>query len=994
LVPFLISLLLAPGTALAESPWSPEPAPVGWSATEATFRFVIREGEPVRVEGRYVFQTPDARGEVLRLVGPEVVLTSLTGPVAATGEGVEIALGPDQRRVEQGFTGLLTPDSWGTLTLDVLPAARTRVIVDAPDLEVDIAGAVDGWLPASDSLQVTWRPRVDESEVRQSLLMQGQAAHTFRGSEAGLRVESRLRWKVIRGAAARLSFEAAGLDELELSGDGVKSWRREGSRVIIEPKAEVTGLFTVQVAGRATLGKEERAVPTPEPIGVLRNDRYVTMYRSDLGELIPTQMPSSVPLESLPAWASNLSEGVPLAAWHGPQPLRVQEVSVTGVQGPDTVVTQARYILATAAEGRAGLRMVMRVRNERRQYLRLQPPPGWQPVVVRVGNQPVSWLSDGEGGILVPLEKSIETVRGLLSFPVDVEWVGRDLAAWDKKGEMTLVLPGIDAPVQQAEWEVHLPRGYRALKPPPVGGSRILMATDLRGEIIEEDADAQAARRSRIDTVSSALDNASAAYKTNDFETAQRWLDQARTVDDENEEVALLQDNLDVLTGTSTKNDMASRRVKDLAKAKTADKVTLQESVEKEAEYAYRSGDYEKAEKKLEEAIALATELQQTEQRESVAQTKRISSAQERLSSVRAQKAQSGEGELVLLGGNMVGEQSGAAGIGAYGTLGPVAPATSESTFGWDANGNGESGTIEGTTVEMEGQTFGMPAYTVMGGVDVPPNEPVYGASGAGNGADMEESLDGRGGGYAEAYEPAPMESAEEPAAISGDANAETVVLDKDYLERVPTGRSSQTVTMTTKGKERRKEAERDEEMDDRKAAQPAAEPEPTTASNSRLSAGKMGKKPSVPKLAASKSIGPPPPPPPPPSPKPAPARPVTIAAPAAAAPPRGPAAAPMSGGEELAGLGYVAEKQFEFDGLEVEAPAAEDQPAPVQAPAPGNRIRPVPERRAALEASPSPMALALPLDGPTLTTTQALLPAGELPEFRFRYRFTLKDQP
>jgi hypothetical protein len=281
-----------------------------------------------------------------------------------------------------------------------------------------------------------------------------------------------------------------------------------------------------------------------------------------------------------------------------------------------------------------------------------------------------------------------------------------------------------------------------------------------------------------------------------------------------------------------------------------------------------------------------------------------------------------------------------------------------------------------------------------MGGVDVPPNEPVYGASGAGNGADMEESLDGRGGGYAEAYEPAPMESAEEPAAISGDANAETVVLDKDYLERVPTGRSSQTVTMTTKGKERRKEAERDEEMDDRKAAQPAAEPEPTTASNSRLSAGKMGKKPSVPKLAASKSIGPPPPPPPPPSPKPAPARPVTIAAPAAAAPPRGPAAAPMSGGEELAGLGYVAEKQFEFDGLEVEAPAAEDQPAPVQAPAPGNRIRPVPERRAALEASPSPMALALPLDGPTLTTTQALLPAGELPEFRFRYRFTLKDQP
>ena len=988
LAPFLLSLLLAPGPALAESPWSPEPAPVGWSATEATFRFVIREGEPVRVEGRYVFQTPDARGEVLRLVGPEVALTSLTGPVAATGEGVEIALGPDQRRVEQGFTGLLTPKSWGTLTLDVLPAARTRVIVDAPDLEVDVVGAVDGWLPASDSLQMTWRPRVDESEVRQGLLMQGQAAHTFRGSAAGLRVESRLRWKVIRGGANRLSFEAAGLEELELSGDGVKSWRREGSRVIIEPKADVTGLFTVQVAGRATLGKEERSVPTPEPIGVLRNDRYVTMYRSDLGELIPTQMPSSVPLESLPAWASNLSEGVPLAAWHGPQPLRVQEVSVTGVQGPDTVVTQARYILATAAEGRAGLRMVLRVRNERRQYLRLQPPPGWQPVVVRVGNQPVSWLSGGEGGILVPLEKSIETVRGLLSFPIDIEWVGRDLAAWEKKGEMVLVLPGIDAPVQQAEWEVHLPRGYRALKPPPVGGSRILMATDLRGEIIEEDADAQAARRSRMDTVSSALDNASAAYKTNDFETAQRWLDQARSVDEENEEVSLLQDNLDVLTGTSNKNDMASRRVKELAKAKTADKVTLQESVEKEAEYAYRSGDYEKAERKLEKAIALATELQQTEQRESVAQTKRISSAQERLSSVRAQKAQSGEGDIGFLNGDFLRDEGGAAGMGAHGTLGAVG--SSGSSFGWDANADDGSGYVEGIQGGMEGRSFGMPASTVMGGVDVPPIEPSYGASGAGDGANIEETM----GGYAEPAEPAPMEAPEETADISRDTNAEVVVLDKDYLARVPAGRSYQTVTNGTKGKERRKEAERDKEMDDRKAAQPAAEPVPTTTASSRMSAGKMGKKTPPPKLAASKSVGPPPPPPPPPSPKPAPAKPVTIAAPAAGAPQRGAAYAPMSGGEELAGLGYVTEKQFEFDGLEVELPAAEDLPAPVQAPAAGGRIRPIPERRAALEAAPSPMALALPLDGPTLTTTQALLPSGELPEFRFRYRSTLKDQP
>ena len=967
MAPFLLCLLLPVAPALAESPWSPPPAPVGWSATDATFHLVIRDGEPVRVEGRYTFTTPDDRSAVLQLAGPELVLTELSGPVLATKSGVELALGPGSRQHVQAFAGLYEPTTPGALNLGVLPAARTQVIVDAPGLDVEVAGAVDGWLPAGERLRVSWRPHVERSEVRESLVMQGQAAHSFRGSEAGLRVDSVLRWKIVRGKAARLSFEAAGLQELEVVGPGVKTWRREGTRVVIEPRAEAMGLFVVQVSGRVRLGKGELTIPTPEPTGVVRTDRYVTMYRSDLGELIPTQMPSSVPLEKLPGWAANLTEGVPLVAWHGPQPVRVLGMTADTVQGPDTVVTQARYILSTAQEGRAGLRMVLRVRNERRQYLQVRPPPGWKPVVVRVGNQPVSWLSDGNGGIYIPLEKSIETVRGLLSFPVDVEWMARDLPAWARRGEMQLHLPSLDAPVQQAEWEVHLPRGYRAVRPQLSGRDRVLLATDLRGDGIEEDSTVHAERRARIDTVSSALDNASSAYKDNDFQTAQRWLDTARTVDDSNEEVAQLQENLDVLTGSSTKNDRASRRVKDLAKAKTSGKAFQQEVVEKEAEYAYRSGDYDKAEAKLEEALALATELQQTEQSESVAQTSRIREANEKLADVRAQKSQQDSNGFF-------------AGLGLLGD------------------------SLEGS--ETSGASFSFEGHATSG----------YGM-GSGSGR-------GEGSSFSGADEGADLPPVEEPA---------MVVMSQEYLAKVPSHRSFQTVTgsaPSSGGEYGADEYGADEEEQDGdgrdgdgwvadekpEASRPTASPRPGK-SGGRTGGVLAGKKAQAeappepdmepapvtvsalaaevtvtrplfggakgrPKESANKSVAGPPPPPSAPPP----------ATPSATSPASAAAPVPMASDDErtsmMYALGYTMEPADQ--GLDATRTGEPESASRGES----SLLRPLPERRASLQASPSPMALALPLDGPTVTTTQALLPAGKFPEFRFLYRSTLKDQP
>ena len=197
----LLALGLVGSTALAAppSPWGTAPAPIGWGATKAEWRLVIREGQPVRVEGRYVLTSVDPQSATLTLVGPELLVTEVKGPVVATPSGLTVALDPDKRRVDQSFVGLLEPNSAGSLSLPVLDATRTHVVVDAPGLDVTIDGAVDGWLAPTRRLSVSWRPHVDGEKPYEQLVAQGEAGATFRGDAGGLTVDAVVRWRVIRG---------------------------------------------------------------------------------------------------------------------------------------------------------------------------------------------------------------------------------------------------------------------------------------------------------------------------------------------------------------------------------------------------------------------------------------------------------------------------------------------------------------------------------------------------------------------------------------------------------------------------------------------------------------------------------------------------------------------------------------------------------------------------------------------------------------------------
>ncbi len=612
-------MLLLPLLLAAETP------PTDWVADDAHYRIRIVTDSALDVSAEYHFTAIGGNPAERILVGPELLVLDTSGNTLATSDGLMFQVSP---RVN--LRGLLTPVTAGESTLAVLPAARQHVEIDAPGLDVTIDGAVDGWLANADHLVIHWAPHVEVSGETPAPLVLAEVGTAAWVAEGALESRTAVRWRVRRGEVSSFSVDVGALTDVEVTGGNVARWERSGRLVTIETLAPVRGGFSANITGRLPLAAGESDLPCPTPLDVIRVDKWWTLARSDEGELIPVSGPEGVTSRMLPSWAQGLAESAPLAYWHGDAPVRVLSARYDPVAGPDTVIERAEFVAASNEDGRTLLRATLRVRNERKQYLHVRPSPGFRLLATRVSGTPVSVLSDGADGYYVPMEKSIETVRGLLTFPVELTWIGEG-GAWLKKGTKTVSLPSVDAPIQAAQWELHLPRGVVAIG-----------ATAARPKLADPSREA----------AGEALNNAMAAYKKNDFSGSQGWLDQAKEAAPEDEDVQRLQSNLDVLfkapASTTTNEDVTTRRVRDLAHAKTSSMSSYQSTVEEQAKDAIRQGDYDKAESYLQEIATLATELDRTAQLEDAEQKNKIADVKVMLESVREgkkakQKAQNSE---------------------------------------------------------------------------------------------------------------------------------------------------------------------------------------------------------------------------------------------------------------------------------------------------------------------------------------------------------------
>jgi hypothetical protein len=541
--------------------------------------------------------------------------------------------------VTGNFNVWLMPAVRGELRLDGA-AAEGRV----PELIADdqVRRVIDGRFWAGEAqLAVNW---VDAKQGTDPLEGPLAVAHSSVGLTFGdgeLRGRARVSWLLRRGQLERVTLDTAGLGrDLEVVGPNVHAWVRDGDRIEIELKDPVDGRVDVDL--RWTLGlsgaaEAKLAAPRITPQQAYRTETFMQVARDGELEVLPELSGwSAVAQAELPDWAGGHIQGTPTATYRrdNDDPRASFELlRFVPLSGPPVVVDVAAYEIATTDEGRSLVQVRYDVRNERASHLRLALPQDSRMLGVRVNGETVTPARDASSTTAspreawrIPLVRSLESVTGSLSFPVEVIFIS-EASGWKKRESRELQLPALDAPVAVSRVRVYLPPRY---------ANRVAVGDFHRVGDFSEGAGityglgvgAGSAEVGRADEL---YRNALSGWISNDFEGAQASLDELGALGASNANIAGLQANLDLVQGRAGQpgdddtrggqSAVVSRRIKDQAKRRAADdKIVLLETAQ-EADELEAQGQYDKAEQKLAEAQELGDRLALLEQSESKEQS-------------------------------------------------------------------------------------------------------------------------------------------------------------------------------------------------------------------------------------------------------------------------------------------------------------------------------------------------------------------------------------
>lgn len=617
--------------------------------------------------GRWTIAAEQAGWLAGELLGPGIELRVATldgkpAPVVALPGTTLLVAWIDAaagREVELRVRAFVPTGLEDRLELGLLPATRGRLRATVPGralvpiVEEGEAGEGSGHAaPARVESGVVWSgagrmavrlhdPRSAPPAARETLAV----AHVGVGltvGDAEVRGRARVQWELRHGALSRVRATVAGVgDDLTVEGPSVSTWSRSGDAIDVELKAPTSGRVELELRWTQAIGAgEETRLPLPriEP-DAWRSESSLQLGRDGELEVIPAELEgTAITAAALPEWGQGLVEGTPTAAYErtgGPTTGVLELLRFVPVPGPPAVIDVADYTVATTDEGRVLMKARYDLRNDRAAHLLVRPPPGLRIIGARVGLETALPSKDDQGAWRIPLRRSLETVDGLLSFPVEVIMLGEQ-DPWERRERRELPLPTLDAPVAAARVTLFLPPQYRSRLEP---GERNVVEAFSEGEGLTY---GQGVGSEDAVVADALLEEAVQGYLRNDFEGAEAKLEQIEELGVSNANVARLRSNIDVIEGKAAGQDKTDvtmeRRVKEQAKARASEEFRQQEVLIAEAEKAAQAGDYAEAEAQYQAALDLGGKLAKLEQRESVEQSTRNVSVGAKLESVSKKK--------------------------------------------------------------------------------------------------------------------------------------------------------------------------------------------------------------------------------------------------------------------------------------------------------------------------------------------------------------------
>ncbi|MFH1732443.1 MAG: hypothetical protein ABIF82_12450, partial [Planctomycetota bacterium] len=319
------------------------------------------------------------------------------------------------------------------------PSARAEVaaasgeawVVASPDAAGRITGAAGGTkgslaLRPGPNVSVSWRRPLETAEHEPILSSTCEAACDF--APAAVAVNARLEVLVRRGTAERLVLDLPeGADRVSVTGADVRRVDGRGNTRTIHLRGAIQGRTRLAVGfelpRRSASGKA--GLDCFGIRGALLTGGHLIVSNSTGGELLEDE---AVRLEeealfNLPDEVLALSSERPALAYaiqRGRWRLGCDIVLASEVRMPPTIVDRAAHTIVRRADGNIIGRASLEVRNRDRQFIRVRMPRGAKVLAALVDDKSVAITKGAAGEFILPLKKSIPTVGGLVSFPVEI----------------------------------------------------------------------------------------------------------------------------------------------------------------------------------------------------------------------------------------------------------------------------------------------------------------------------------------------------------------------------------------------------------------------------------------------------------------------------------------------------------------------------------------------------------------------------------------------
>jgi len=396
-------------------------------------------------------------------------VTDKKGALAIT---VNFAVGVDTSQGSSGFSFPLVAAGSTGLSLSVpsredlmftVPGARLKT-----DKQVGGQRVLEATLPSTGTLAVRWQREVSEQIEEQDPKLYAEV-HSLVGIGDGLlNVHSTIEHTILFAGVSELrSAIPDGMTVLDVSGVGINDWAVDDSGTLtVQLNYAAEGFYSLSMDLERPLAAGSAlstGAPLVVPIGVERSKGWVGVQALGTLELEPGAVTGATPVDvrALPAAIIGITSQPVLLGYKYLGDEVAIPIEISQHEEVDVLVTLLDQINATTMftdDGRRLSSVHYQVRNNRRQFLRLNLPDGAELWSASVAGRAVQPAKSGDK-LLIPLVRSTQAAGGTLAaFSVEVVYVesgdGPDSGG---RGTFAASLPKADVPATYAAWTVYAP---------------------------------------------------------------------------------------------------------------------------------------------------------------------------------------------------------------------------------------------------------------------------------------------------------------------------------------------------------------------------------------------------------------------------------------------------------------------------------------------------------------------------------------------------------